>query len=200
MEQNSDYYDDVYIKGSYDKDPNELPWYPLWRVIVDYIKKHNVGRVIDLGCGPGHLAQLLYSEVMGLSYSGWDFSKEAINKARERCPYEGYDFMTGDLRLLDFSSEMNSGFKSVFVCSEVLEHIEDDLGLLKRLPNNSTVLLTVPNFDDPGHVRKFAKAKKVRDRYSKILDTIDVFRLSTRKHFFLSGVRNHSIDSGLRIR
>lgn len=196
MEQNSEYYDDIYLNGSYDKNPEDLPWYPLWRVIVDYIKEHDIEKVVDLGCGPGHLAQMLHAEIPGLSsYNGWDFSKEAIKKARERCPYGNYTFSTGDLGLLDFSSKHDSARKTAFVCSEVLEHIKDDLGLLNKLPVNGTILLTVPSFDDPGHVRKFKKKGDVKKRYSEQIEITKLSRLDTKKHFFLSGVRSHHADN-----
>ena len=186
MEQSSKYYDDVYAQGSYDKDPADLPWYPLWRAIVDYIKDKDIKRVIDLGCGPGNLAEMLHNETEGLSYSGWDFSEKAIEKAREKCPHIGYAFAVGDLGHLDFKEESDY-FNTVFICSEVLEHIEDDLGLFKRLPHGSTVLLTVPDFDDPGHVRHFDGTWGVVDRYRKVLDIEEVSRLDTGHHFLVIG-------------
>ena len=188
MEQDSKYYDNIFSADSYKKKPEDLPWFPLWAALVQEIKGLGVERVIDLGCGTGHFAEMLHDELPDIGYSGWDFSEVAIKEARERCPHKGFAFAVGDLRELDFSDETKH-HPTAFVCSEVLEHIEDDIELLKKIPEDSPILITVPDFDDPGHVRKFSGTFDVFDRYDPYIEIELLSRLPTGRHFILGGKR-----------
>ena len=53
---------------------------------------------------------------------------------------------------------------------EVLEHINDDLGLISILPDNAFIVLSVPNFDDPGHVRWFDNPEQAAERYISLIE------------------------------
>src|SRR5260370_37872982 len=93
------------------------------------------------------------------------------------------------------------------VCTEVLEHIVDALGVLKRVPKGKRVLATVPNFYFPGHVRFFASADAVRVRSGPLFESLDV----TEHHqiddpdashgiwFMLDGLRYRARPSPLRV-
>jgi tetratricopeptide (TPR) repeat protein len=190
MEQDSKYYDEIFSTDSYKKKPEEMPWYPLWMSIIREIKSlkesGNAERVIDLGCGPGHFAELLNKEIPGLDYSGVDFSEVAIEEARKRCPYIGYAFNVEDIRDTDFQ---DGPHPTVYIFSEVLEHIDMDTWLLGKIPVGSAVILTVPDFDDPGHVRKFTGTWEVVERYGPLIDIDSVGRLETGRHFMMTGAR-----------
>jgi glycosyltransferase involved in cell wall biosynthesis/SAM-dependent methyltransferase len=87
-------------------------------------------RVLDFGCGPGNislaLAQLGY-EVLGL-----DGASGMIRVGRER----SVQLQTQTVRFEQVDSERFDPAVGPFdavVCSSVLEYVEDDLGLLKRL-------------------------------------------------------------------
>ena len=58
----------------------------------------------------------------------------------------------------------------VFVLTEVLEHVTDDLGILSRLPSGGHVIVTVPNFDSAGHVRHFESVDQVIERFETLID------------------------------
>ena len=60
------------------------------------------------------------------------------------------------------------------ICFEVLEHIQDDLGVLNRIPRGTKLLLSVPNFDDPYHVRYFSSEKEVYERYKGVMNIFDI--------------------------
>lgn len=197
MEQDSKYYDDIFETDNYKKKPEELPWYPVWTAIIkeiqDYVGSAGITRVIDLGCGTGHFAELLNKEIPQLSYNGIDFSKVAIEKARERCPYVGYAFEQKDILTYEFQQSSNP---TLYICSEVLEHIEGDVELIKNLPEGAPIILTVPDFDDPGHVRKFTGIFEVVDRYRNLIDIDSVGRLATGHHFLLAGCRADHEERG----
>jgi trans-aconitate methyltransferase len=114
------------------------------------------GSVVELGCGPG----LLLPYLAGHPYIGLDFSAQSIALAQRSFPRA--DFRVADIR--EPIPEANT-----YVMNEVLEHLDDDLGLLSSLPP-SVVVLSVPSFDSESHVRFFAKEGSAERRYGRILD------------------------------
>jgi len=83
------------------------------------------------------------------------------------------------------------------VCTEVLEHIVDDVPVLERIPRGKHVLATVPDFDYVSHVRFFATAGEVRARYGFLFSSLDITEHhhagdtngSQGTFFLLNGVR-----------
>ena len=56
------------------------------------------------------------------------------------------------------------------VLLEVLEHLDDDLDALERIPPGLPVVFSVPNFWSRAHVRRFLQPRDVFDRYGPLLD------------------------------
>lgn len=165
------------------------PWRALyegaWTLLVGF-----KGRPLaDLGCGTGRFAKLLQGQGWS-NYWGVDFSEVRIKEARRYVP--GFEFTCEDLlsvhtvsRFCDFE---------VFVLLEVLEHIREDLQLLQSLPPGAAVIFSVPNFDDPAHVRWFSSKAHIVNRYQTILDFSDASWLqlqdaSSGKSIFLCRCR-----------
>jgi ubiquinone/menaquinone biosynthesis C-methylase UbiE len=100
-------------------------------------------RILDAGCGEGHLIDRLYKRCSRNAYYGADITDIALKKAAERCPYA--ELMKGDLTGLDYES----GFFDAVLCTEVLEHIHDYpavLGEFSRvLKEGGLLILTFPN-------------------------------------------------------
>ena len=59
----------------------------------------------------------------------------------------------------------------------MLEHINDDLELIKRIGKDKTLIASVPNFDSRGHVRHFADMSDVLLRYSRVLNITDISKV-----------------------
>ena len=84
-------------------------------------QRHRQGlRVLDCGCGTGSLMKLLRNS--GYIISGSDFSAEAVRIAKQQLGPRP-DIFTADL-----TQRQSFGRRryDAIVCSEVLEHIEDD--------------------------------------------------------------------------
>jgi len=99
-------------------------------------------KILDIGCGTGIILKTL--EESGTAY-GMEFSPEAIKFLRKR-----------DLKLIARSDANQSiPFKndtfSAITCLDVLEHLENDLTLLKEMVRvckpGGYILITVPAFD-----------------------------------------------------
>ena len=111
--------------------------------IVKMIPSNNGLKILDAGCGEGHLIGKMHSENSKSSYYGIDIAPLAIQKTKERCPYA--ELRIGDLAETGYTSE----FFDVVVCTEVLEHMyeyKDAITELKRvLKKNGCLIITFPN-------------------------------------------------------
>lgn len=161
----------------------------MWAVIVDRIRRGGYQRILEIGCGPGQLATFLKDQGIR-EYVGLDFSPTAIALAKENVP--GGRFLVGDARTSEIYREYNY---DLLLCTEVLEHIQEDLGVIANIPSEKRCICSVPNFPFESHVRHFRNAGEVADRYSKFFRAFDVFTLpspcSPADAFYLfEGVRN----------
>ncbi|MDY6775219.1 MAG: class I SAM-dependent methyltransferase [Halobacteria archaeon] len=75
--------------------------------LMDLLSVSGGERVLDLGCGTGHLTKQIETEAKNVEVTGLDSSKEMLEKARET--YPGIDFIDADAR--DFEA---SGYDAVF--------------------------------------------------------------------------------------
>jgi SAM-dependent methyltransferase len=196
QERNASWYDAVFASSENYRGPYwRSHYYFLWTVIADRIRRAGLHRVLEIGCGPGQLATLLTEQGVQ-EYTGLDFSAEATALAAMNVPMGR--IITGDARDPAVYREVAH---DVIICTEVLEHIEDDLHVISMFPAGTRCFCSVPNFPDGGHVRFFADADEVASRYGPYFRDLDVlsFRspLSESDRFFLlDGVRNNIVTEG----
>lgn len=159
----------------------ETPYRPLYQCVADLVPRE--ASVVELGCGTGRLASLILERTT--HYIGLDFAPRLIEEARRYLP--AVEFMVADLRGDPIAAA------DVYVATEVLEHLEDDLGLLERLPAGATVILSVPSFGSESHVRWFPTEDEARMRYAHLLtiDHTEYVPIGSRGAYFhvLRGIR-----------
>jgi len=131
-------------------------------------------RVVDLGCGPGHLTQVLHARWPQAAVSALDSSQEMVAAARER----GVDAHLGDVA--DWTPPADA---DVVVANAVLHWVPAPLDLLTgwlgALPPGGWLAMQVPgNFAAPSHtlVRELAPGVPTREaavaapgRYAEVL-------------------------------
>lgn len=100
-------------------------------------------RVLDAGCGEGHLLQLLHRSDPSREHYGVDTTSVAIERARQRCP--SAHLAVGDISRLEFED----GFFDAITITEVLEHVieYEDVAreLVRVLKPGGLLIITFPN-------------------------------------------------------
>lgn len=163
----------------------ENPYEFLYGIASLTLPRDKSVNIADLGCGTGCFAsQLKRDGYKPGQYTGYDFSKVNIRIAREREPW--WNFVLQDVTKPDFKPEAD-----VYVMLEFLEHINDDLGVLEKIPSGKHVVLSVPSFDYEAHVRHFDSIDEVGKRYSRFINIQEVHELPTgdKAIFVVAGTR-----------
>lgn len=163
------YFDEAYRTGdrTYD-DPTRSPYYPLFRGLVERLKRAGAANVLEVGCGSGVLAEMLIRA--GLAYRGFDLSAVGVEKARCRNP--GADIWVANAA----DPRCYAGQFDAIVCCEVLEHIEEDLDVIALWPKGSLCVCSVPNFDHEDHVRFFRTKSEILQRFEDALEMQSIDR------------------------
>ncbi|WP_280364734.1 trans-aconitate 2-methyltransferase [Nocardia wallacei] len=119
-------------------------------------------RVVDLGCGPGHLATTLTERWPGAVVEASDSSPQMVAAARARGVHA---------TLLDVREWEPEPDTDVVVCNAVLQWVPGHPALLTdwaaKLPPGAWLAIQVPgNFDAPSHrsIRELAARDDWRDR------------------------------------
>lgn len=157
--QPSEYYDKVYAESpEYNKHWSESKYLPLWEEVIKLIP-HKNEFIIDLGCGVGQFGQMLHDKGYR-SYIGYDYSQIAIKKADEK----GLQCYQMDLLENKVVYHWN-----LAIALEIFEHT-NDFKILDNMPKGITIIFSVPDFDDPAHIRHFNTIEKVRQRYNPYIE------------------------------
>lgn len=176
-EKNSEFYNDVYRTGGWQKEYHkhytDSNNHKAWGKVVSWIMEVPERKIIEIGCGSGQLSNMLFDNGL-CDYKGIDFSSTAIALAKDRNPKYAHLFSVENA----FDTDLFSGAYTTVVILEVLEHIEDDLNLLKRIKESAQVIFSIPNFDSRAHVRWFENEEKIIQRYSEIVDILSIHEVT----------------------
>jgi len=185
-ELNSQYYDIHFPESisSY--------WENLYNKTINLLSLNTDIKIAELGCGPGLFAEFLYKKGYK-NYWGIDFSERCIELAKKRVP--SYQFEAGNL----YDDNIQERFLNydVFISLETLEHLTNDLSIIKAIPKGKEIIFSVPNRNDIAHVRFFKSSKSVRQRYGLTINFIKSQTLfghrsssgSVKKFFLVYGIK-----------
>ncbi len=137
------------------------------RMIVELAQKHapNALRILDVGCGRGELLRELSNVFPGAAIFGADVSEQSLVISREQNPT--FELFELNLTHPTFERQYKSRVAQfdLVVCSEVLEHIENDRLAASHLATliapSGVAIVTVPGgrltrFDvSIGHLRSY---------------------------------------------
>ncbi len=177
--RNSDYYDNIYsTSGEYRLHYRDSYYYVLWTQIMQFIKRIENPKVLEIGCGTGQFANYLYDEGYR-DYHGFDFSPRAVRMAKDAL---NFPFKVGDATNPNcYDCDYNA-----VVALEVMEHVADDLAVIRNIKQGTSIVFSLPTFDDPAHVRRFKTRRRIIRRYYKLVDIREIVRIG--EWFACSGV------------
>jgi SAM-dependent methyltransferase len=162
-------------------------YYFLWCVVADRLMRRPELPILEVGCGAGQFASLLRDKGIE-GYFGFDYSAEAIAIAKASCPT--YMFFVKNVCEPNLLETLR--YKTV-VTLEVLEHIREDVEVLKRLRPGTRVLASVPSFPYYAHFRHFSGCEEVARRYAELFEEfhVDSFDCpgNTKRFFLFEGIR-----------
>jgi len=148
------------------------------RVIKKLIRPLEFKTVCDVGCGQGSLLLELMEEFPGIEPNGTDISSAAVELARRKVPQ-------GKFYVLDLVMDHVPRKFDLVICSEVVEHIEDDLSAMRnlcRMTGKYLVITTVQGrmrrfeAEEVGHVRNYKRgelAAKLREAGFDVVRSVD---------------------------
>ena len=148
------------------------------RLIFKLIAGREIHSVLDAGCGPGMFLEEMADRQRGIELAGSDISEVGLSLARHKLPQA--EFYALDLRTDALERQFD-----LIVCSEVLEHIDDDraaIANLRRITRRYLVVTTVQGtyweYESKvtGHVRSYTRSDleaKLREAGFNILQVYE---------------------------
>ena len=91
----------------------------LRNIVTDLVRPLDYRTVLDVGCGQGSLLEMLIPLKPEAQYVGIDFAAKALDVARQRAPQA--EFVVHDLMAPPLKRQFD-----LVLCTDVVEHIEDD--------------------------------------------------------------------------
>jgi SAM-dependent methyltransferase len=140
------------------------------------LKGRSIRSVADIGCGEGSNLLYLSGHFPGAGLFGFDISSAAIEQAKQK--------VDASFAILDVERETSSGQYDLVVCSDVLEHVANDVAALKnifQLTGKYVIIASVQgrmreSEKKIGHVRSYAYGelrRKVELAGFTILKTVE---------------------------
>ena len=181
-EENLLFWDEAWKRVA--KPHKELPKLPYIHEITRKLKKYQVKKVLDLGCGSGWLS--VFISKYGFDVTGIDIAKPAVElgKTWAKEDNSNVNFLVGDLLNLPFQE---STFDAI-VCNSVLEHFRFDQA--KMLFEKVHEILTEKGF----FFGCFDQVGSGKGEYFELNDSTHVYTDQMRKGMML---RNYT-DQELR--
>jgi len=148
---------------------------PIYNYIIKELKKLRIKTVIDIGCGTGDFLSVCRDN--GILGYGFDFSSVAIEICRDH--YKLDNVWIGDaLDKENYKDEYDS-----YLAIEVLEHIMQDLDMIRNIRLGFLFIFSLPNWiGNDSHVRCFKSDDQIKARYDKVVDIKNVMRFRANQN------------------
>jgi SAM-dependent methyltransferase len=134
------------------------------RLIMNTVRPLRFTDVLDVGCGQGSLLADMVDEFAHIKPYGTDVSQSGLELARQKVP-------SGTFSILDLAAGRLDRMFDLVICSEVLEHIPDDIAAIRNLAAMTGRYLVVTTVQgrmrrfeagEVGHVRNYAYGELIQ--------------------------------------
>jgi len=121
------------------------------------LKKYQIKEFLEIGCGSGHLANLLVK--MGYKIAGVDLYEEMLQIARKRLPE--IQFIQQDIRKLKLDRKFDAiiAMGRMFTYMTTNEDVEQSIGSIASYLNPGGIIL-FDNFSAPHFVKNFQESQE----------------------------------------
>jgi 2-polyprenyl-3-methyl-5-hydroxy-6-metoxy-1,4-benzoquinol methylase len=127
--------------------------------LLGHLKNERNLKLLDLGCGQGHITAKIKMQFNEFEISGLDHSISAIDFAHSN--FKGIDFVVADA----YSSPYCNEYFDVIVCNNLWEHVPDPMSLLyeiKRiLKSDGLLIISTPSRFRITNILRVCLGKKV---------------------------------------
>ena len=117
-------------------------------------------RILDIGCGEGHITGIIKQTLPETEVSALDYSISAVEYATEHFP--DCDFIVGDA----YNAPYTENYFDIVVCNNLWEHVPGTLDLLnsitKVLKPNGFVIISTPSRYRLGNLARVLVGKKAQ--------------------------------------
>jgi len=139
--------------------------------ITKLLLKRPVKRIFEAASGGSVLAETILTTIPLELYVWTDFCPKFIASAEERL---GKLKPTCAVQIREFDidkqfQEINWDYHDTFICVS-MEHLANDVELIKSIPAGKRILLSCPNLDAEDHLRVLKNIDDVKERYGEFLD------------------------------
>ena len=163
--------------------------------VFSRFRRHLGRRILEIGCGNGNFTVLMAAT--GYQVTGCDIHASYVAQAARRVSqYPAAEAILADATVADFGRAYDT-----VVLLDVLEHVQDDAALLRRLrailPQGGHLILKVPAFSflfcdmdrAIGHFRRYSKASLrlcLEEAGFEIVEQ-DYFNIAAMAGWFING-------------
>jgi len=165
------FYEDMYNQeAEYRKDFRDSIYLAVWTQVYRYLRQIPEAKVLEVGCGSGQLAA--YLNFMGFDgyVKGFDLSNQAVEIARGRM---NWNFFQADAR----DAQAFEGDYNTIISLETLEHIPDELSVLKNMRPGTFLIMSLPDFEYESHYRWFTNPQQIEKRYYQMIDIRQIVKI-----------------------
>lgn len=173
---------------------NDFTYKLILQTLDKYIKTNQ--SILDIGCGAGTLA--LYCASKGNRVIGIDISSDAIKAATQSS--KNLDLKNVKFIKNNFPKEYPKGSYDLIICTEVIEHLEEDKKAMKiihkLLSPNGIVIVSTPSKNAPLYRLGLADSFDMRVGHLRRYSLDDLKKLSNECGFRV--IKSHKQEGIIR--
>lgn len=188
-EKSASWYDEAFKKELREKGWKKPELIPRHVYAIAELNRLEAKTILDIGCGKGGFLSLCRDN--GFICYGFDFSPVAIEICKKYNKLE--NVWIGNA--LDKENYM--GEYDAYLAIQVLEHITQDLDVIRNLKPDIPFIFSLPTWAHPGteHVRKFPSDESISQRYGEIVDIKSIKTFGNRRRLVVSMTKRQN-DKG----
>ncbi len=154
-----------------------------FNILIEVLKKiFNGKKIVDVGCGPGHLSSAMKRELKAEEYIGCDISEIAIEKAKAANP--SLEFVVHNIidATLPFEADLITVLKTLYYCAP---EIDITIRNLHSMLKSGGFLVYTYNLKDDSFTKRYLDIETLRAK----LEAGGLFKKKYISDFYIGSER-----------